>query len=337
MRSTQRTRRAFTLVELLVVIAIIGILVALLLPAVQAAREAARRTQCTNNLKQIGLAIHNFHDAREFYPPSRIFDLQATWAVVIMPYMEESALYDEWDITRWYYHQTQVARESSVAGYSCPSRRSPPQLSWANEKPGPFEASIRHTPGALGDYACVAGDDTCAPDDDQRPECSFNGRDANGIMILGKGIRDTEGPLSEDVSNTRLQLLGWKGRTSVRSVTDGLSNTFLVGEKHVRPEDFGIMMWKGASCPPGAQCGGDGSIYNGDHPNNFSRIAGPGYALAAWTSMPTASNFGSYHPGVCQFVFGDGSVKPILTVIDTTTLGYLAVRDDGEIIDTGEL
>ena len=83
----KQLNRAFTLVELLVVIAIIGMLVALLLPAVQSAREAARRTQCTNNVKQIGLAIHNFHDARKILPPCRIVEHHATWALVILPWV----------------------------------------------------------------------------------------------------------------------------------------------------------------------------------------------------------------------------------------------------------
>jgi len=87
-----RSRRAFTLVELLVVIAIIGILVALLLPAIQAAREAARRSQCMNNLKQIGLATHGFHDSRKALPPFRVMDHQQTWLVLILPYLEETQL-----------------------------------------------------------------------------------------------------------------------------------------------------------------------------------------------------------------------------------------------------
>src|SRR5688500_12419399 len=91
-------RKGFTLVELLVVIAIIGILIALLLPAVQAAREAARRYQCTNNLKQIGLAMHNYHDINGKFPPSRIARGDyITWAVLILPYMEQQAMYELWN------------------------------------------------------------------------------------------------------------------------------------------------------------------------------------------------------------------------------------------------
>src|SRR5215510_8577319 len=108
-------RRAFTLIELLVVIAIIGILVALLLPAVQAAREAARRSQCVNNLKQVGIALQNFESVRKFVPPSREPCGVSTWEILILPYMEETAAASQWDYTTGYYHQKPEARQFQVA------------------------------------------------------------------------------------------------------------------------------------------------------------------------------------------------------------------------------
>src|SRR5580765_7183261 len=112
-RAKAFTATAFTLVELLVVIAIIGVLVALLLPAVQQARAAARRMSCTNNLKQLGLACQNFHDVNNAFPPQRLSRGDyATWAVVVLPYMEQGALFSQWDVTRNVASQTTGARET---------------------------------------------------------------------------------------------------------------------------------------------------------------------------------------------------------------------------------
>ena len=104
-QTTQTRRRAFTLVELLVVIAIIGILIGMLLPAVQMVREAARRTSCLNNIKQLGLAVHNYHDTKRFIPPSRPADNFLAWPVSLMPYLEQNNLYDAFDVDRLYEDQ----------------------------------------------------------------------------------------------------------------------------------------------------------------------------------------------------------------------------------------
>src|SRR2546423_1916938 len=97
-RSVKRRPGGFTLVELLVVIAIIGVLLALLLPAVQRARESANRTHCANNLKQIGLAVHLYHDQNNVLPPARTSDTGVSWAVILLPYIEQQPFFGQWNV-----------------------------------------------------------------------------------------------------------------------------------------------------------------------------------------------------------------------------------------------
>ncbi len=152
-----RRRRAFTLIELLVVISIISVLMGLLLPAVQKAREAAARISCANNLKQIGLAMHNYENNHRKLPPSRMAVGYATWAVLILPYIEQDNLYRQWNLHATYYQQSIVARMTPVKIYFCPSRRdsnSMPAASTFGDTPS-WEPGA-HYPGALTDYAvCI--------------------------------------------------------------------------------------------------------------------------------------------------------------------------------------
>jgi prepilin-type N-terminal cleavage/methylation domain-containing protein len=322
----RRRSRGFTLIELLVVIAIIAILIALLVPAVQKVREAAARSQCQNNLKQLGLAVHNYHDATKQLPPIRINADYATWFVLIMPYLEQANIERIWSFTKPYYQQPDIARTTHVSFFYCPSRRGPGTLSVvedvdpSDDQPPPDAhpplsdprfVAAHHPAGALGDYAGCVGDMRGTPNDPNNQQWPSD--KANGALIRGT-------PLANG---------GFRSNTKLSMITDGTSNTFLAGEKHVPLGMFG----RGRV--------GDSSIYNGVWTCYAGRIAGIEDPLAQSptdVSPSTGGNawyarkFGSYHTGICQFVFCDGSVRAIRNNIDVANLRRLAVRNDAEVI-----
>ena len=306
----QRLRSGFTLIELLVVIAIIGMLIALLLPAVQKSREAARITQCKNNLKQMGIAISNFHDQRNSLPPSRNYDHYMSWAFLILPHLEGSALFRNWDPELKYYYQSDTARLTPISSFYCPTRRSPPQSSTQNDDIlSPFEIG-GHIPGTLSDYACSAG---------YGPAGMWNWITSNGAMIMGEATTEPPTVPAGWYAPPMARLKTWKSRTSYRNLVDGTSSTILVGEKHVRPPRWGIAQE-------------DGAIYNGDHPGNFSRRGGPGAPIAKSPTDSYLDNFGSYHEAVCNFLMADGSVRGVSVLIATDVLGKLTNRNDNEVV-----
>src|SRR5579883_3072794 len=181
-----RSRPGFTLIELLVVIAIIGILIALLLPAVQKVREAANRSQCTNNLKQLALGCQNYDSTYGVLPPARVArDAYATWPVLIMPYIEQDNIFKLWIISNGYApadgpdgQPNDGARQSLVKSFFCPSRREPMLDKLGEDGEDNFRIGSpgnEHSQGACGDYACCAGDGSTAVNQDV----------ANGAMICG--------------------------------------------------------------------------------------------------------------------------------------------------------
>jgi prepilin-type N-terminal cleavage/methylation domain-containing protein len=292
MTRVKHRHAGFTLVELLVVIAIIGVLVALLLPAVQQARESSRRTQCGNHLKQIGLAVQSFHDANNCVPYTRL-DVRETWAVLLLPYLEQQNLFNQWVMTKQYYDQVPEVRETTLRVYVCPSRRSPPKKSLGGDVHQ--DGTRPHIPGGVGDYTSCAG--TPAGTNDYYEGGTFSGTlyteqtAANGVFW-------------------------YKGPKPIRfpTISDGISNTLFVGEKHIAVKNLNL----------------EGSIFNGDHGNSFKK-AGVGAALVR-NPQATSGNFGSWHPGVCQFVLGDASVRAIRNEIDLNTLGAMAHRFDGQSV-----
>ncbi len=303
--SIARTSRrpGFTLVELLVVIAIIGVLVGLLVPAVQAARESARRMQCSNNLRQIGIATHNFHDTLGFLPPAFIGDNSdtpngfATWAALILPYIEGSNQYTLWDTRYRVGDQPPEAVETQISTYLCPSRPLP--VLSVND----FNARG----GALGDYAAVFG-------------TAADFAKSNGAIIPNKPQMGTD-------SNGTVIVTRWSGQLNFGSITDGTSNTVFFGEKHIRPNSL-----RGKN--------EDRSIFSGVR-NTHRRMAGinsnngdvrPLLPANAQSAPLANSSFGSAHPGICPFVFGDGSVRGLRLTLDLQTLTYLVIRDDGQVI-----
>ena len=324
--------RGFTLVELLVVIAIIGILIALLLPAVQAARESARRTQCTNHLKQIGLAIHNFESTKRAVPPPALTGIgHATWLVLIMPYMEAGSLYDQANSVKMYWGANRDSPgivETQVAEYYCPSRRSS-GLSVSGDYSSGSGCS-EHVPGALADYALNGGDHQAVPN-------WYYGGGNNGIALRTKEQEDERSHDGAPCPDTLA--LGWTAQRKWKDVTDGLSQTFLVGEKYMHPDHFGKREYA------------DNSFYNDNHVNNYVRRAGMATSAGAVqldffiVPSPThtddpftlrnllVKNFGSSHPGgICQFVFCDGSVQSLNPEVDGLVLARLANIHDGEVI-----
>lgn len=295
-------RNAFTLVELLVVIAIIGVLVGMLLPAVQMVREAARRTACLNKIKQFGLATHNFESAQMFYPPARASDQFLTWPFYLMPFMEMNNFADQLDGQVPYSQQPANVLNRGVEDWICPSRPRSELVSNFESRGEPV--------GPVGDYAGNAGshqffiNDLWAKFDDP----------VDGVM--NSGYRNDNPVVSRRLTGPA------RGRYSHSSITDGSSNTIFYGEKYLNPTQLGN--------PDGW---GDSSILNGDQPETFIRIGGLAMPIASSQNQPYSPGelpvFGSSHPTVTNFVMGDASVHSVSNQISEQTLMRLCSREDG--------
>lgn len=344
MRSSRPLNKAFTLVELLVVIAIIGVLVALLLPAVQAAREAARRTQCINNLKQIGVAALNFESAQEHFPTnglatvgfgagetgsngapnvrSRVSVENLSWPYQLMPLLEANNLYE----LRSQIGVVPELLEQTMPSMTCPSRGTRIIVDAVT-----FDAEF------YGDYASFAmdyyfqqriknnsGRDVPFPGliDPSRGEP----QDASAIEeFVCQGIIIRGGYLRTSQSNDKFVRFGEVG---FQQITDGSSNTFMFGEKAI-PNN----LYDSPQNPTergGIFAGGFSTIRlgrGGPYPDNLTSDS-PNYKHFSHNQ-----SFGSAHTGTFNAVFGDGSVRPLSMDIDPFVQYTLSIRADGEIVE----
>ena len=325
-RATE-SRQAFTLVELLVVIAIIAMLVTLLLPAVQAAREAARRTQCINHLKQIGLAFHNHESAHGFLPTGGwgfrwVGDPDqgagrnqpGGWAYNILPFVEQQSLYDlgsggTADVKTQAAVRLMTTPRTEV---QCPSRRDA-QLYQHN--PNTLNGNRPNNPGVNG--ARVNGDDIAMI---VKSDYAANGGNLWKRFHAGPnslaGIANHSFPEEQP---TDKGVVYWGKEITFAKILDGSSKTFAVGEKYIAPDRY--TTWSG---------GGDSlSMYVGNDPETvrWASIDQPLQQDRIGLEDPFA--FGGPHPGVVLFTMCDGSVGPQNLSIDLVTLSQLANRADG--------
>ncbi len=332
-------RHGFTLIELLVVIAITGTMVGVLLPAVQAARESARRAQCVNNLKQIGLALHNFHDARRYFPPGYIDGNTVStstpdndvgpgwgWAAYLLPFVEEDVLYHQINFTQAMSVGNNVApSQTAVTVYQCPTDFLQDNVTIYSASSAVL-ATVAHSNylGCNGWVECFSNaggnyqptsDGGAAEDGDQ------NNQSSTGLAGDGLFYRNS--------------------RNTANSVTDGLSKTIVVGE---RSSNHSPSTWTGAVA--GGQCPAwmAGQLPNTPPPGPAYDNADYGEALVLAhgnaSHVPCADlplydpdTYYSMHTGLgCNFLFGDGSVQFITNEVDPFTYQYLCTIAGGELI-----
>ncbi|MEE2640123.1 MAG: DUF1559 domain-containing protein [Planctomycetota bacterium] len=350
---TAAKKRGFTLVELLVVIAIIGILIALLLPAVQAAREAARRTQCANNLKQLALASHNYHDTRKKFPPGYLGGNQGLWdgsfwavqhtGVVahLLPYMEQNNLYDQVEDSTYFEldmnltrflggpHGTWWTRDdvwnvslTRINSLLCPSTDAYEAVNGTSAFMYPFRNGAEPRNPAtcpFGDGSLVMGYFTAS---------SFTGANlgrTNYMGVAGVGSNHAYPNSCEPHEG----IYGNRSRNTFGSILDGSSNTLAFGEI----------------------IGGYANYLGGNRTRNFSQSWIGGGALPVKWGLknrypcPIDSNadqnpyyrawyqFSSEHPQITQFALGDGSVRPISENIDLWPWYYIAGMRDAQVVE----
>ncbi len=295
-------RRGFTLIELLVVIAIIAVLVALLLPAVQQAREAARRTQCKNQLKQLGLALQNYHDRSLVFPPGYVIppayvgtanDTAFGWGTMILPFMDQGSLYE----TLNFNVAVPTLPQSILTIWNCPS--DPGVVGLANyQSSNTVQGSSLPGGGTGPDQTTITGVGFAA-------RASYIANGGAGGLGSYTGVFD---------QNSRI---------SFRDITDGSSNTFLAGERAARQGDSA---WAGYS-----------RSQTSSYKSPTTYASNPAFVLGNCVWQPNVLNgaaFGSRHVGMVQMLFADGSVKAVSENINNLTWQSLGNKADGNVISS---
>ena len=310
-----RGRRAFTLVELLVVIAIIGILIALLLPAVQAARESGRRSQCSNNLKQIGIALHNYHGVHQCLPfgcgHADSLPQTGTWAAFILPYIEEQKIYDQFNFRLAMNDPGNAnAVQWIVATYICPSDAGASEAIFTthNLQLNPAVSIGLWYPVSIGPTMM----DAC-------PFCPNQNSTTTNYCCQGWnfGTDPSSGVTPAWPAGSTVGMFGrfWLPKIRFANVTDGLSKTLMAGE----------------TIP--SHC-----TWNGAYNPNFP-VSGTGIPINTMQSDDgSAQNwfidcgFKSRHPAGATFIMGDGSVQFLVEEIDYQLYNNLGTRAGGETV-----
>lgn len=320
----EQKREAFTLVELLVVIAIIGILVAMLLPAVQSAREAARRQQCLNNLKQIGLSVLNYESTKKTLPYGSKWLLgnqteTGLWTIEVMPFMEEQAIVDQFDLTQFFNtpRNAPVAATVVATGFICPSdsRGATPILE--NRR-----TSLSHNPPVAQGLWYPASMGPTIPD-----QCDFiPDTQRSGEVCMGCAFGTFDSACAPCKINSRIscnsnsQMVGVIGRTSkgikLREVTDGMSHTFLAGETIPWHTDWNCLFCENFP------------IASTHIPLNLLSENYEGQTTSYWTS----SGYKSFHPGGVNMLSCDGSVSFVNETIDYFVYNALGTRAGAEAL-----